>query len=199
MMVDGFNELSPSSSQISNEDVFNIDEEMEYSGITKDYSVNTTSSRVIENEENKVLSNEMIDLVLDYVSYKVGEGSNVTGIEKVDSTIQNCRNSGFKKSTILNYLVSSGYLDLNEGTENGESVEDSLSYIQSMLHQKSKYVPENLEEISLAVSSATKLFILELMANINKQLNESDLDKKVITTKHIYDAYISQKKLIPDL
>ncbi|OII70796.1 uncharacterized protein cubi_00941 [Cryptosporidium ubiquitum] len=198
-MEDGFDEISPSSSQISNEDVFNIEEEMEFSGLTKDYSINTSNSRVIENEESGILNNEMVDLVLDYVSYKVGEGSNATGIEKVDSTIQNCRNSGFKKSTILNYLVNSGYLDLNEGGENGESVEDSLSYIQSMLHQKSKYIPENVEEITLAVSSATKLFILELMGKINKQLNESSSNKKLITTKHIYDAYISQKKLIPDL
>ncbi|KAL3128945.1 hypothetical protein CHM_3g1320 [Cryptosporidium hominis] len=199
MVGDGFDELSPGSSQTSNEDVFNMDEEMEYSGAVKDYSMNTTSSRVVEKEDSGILSNEMVDLVLDYISYKAGEGSNVTGIEKVDSTIQNCRNSGFKKSIILSYLVSSGYLDLNEGVENGEPIEDSLSYIQSMLHQKSKYIPENIEEITLAVSSATKLFILELMAKINKQLNDSGSNKRVITTKHVYDAYISQEKLIPDL
>ncbi|KAH8585015.1 uncharacterized protein ELE39_000966 [Cryptosporidium sp. chipmunk genotype I] len=199
MMGDGFDELSPTSSQISNEDVFNMDEGIEYPGITKDYIMNTTSSRMVENEESGILSNEMVDLVLDYVSYRAGEASNVTGIERVDSTIQNCRNSGFKKSTILNYLVNSGYLNLSEGAENGEVAEDSLSYIQSMLHQKSKYIPENVEEITLAVSSATKLFILELMAKINKQLNNSGSKREVITTKHIYDAYTSQEKLIPDL
>lgn len=184
---------------MSNEDVFNMGEEVEYGGLTREYSLNTTSNRSVEGEESGVLSDEMVDLVLDYVSYKAGEVSNVTGVEKVDTTIQNCRNSGFKKSAVLSYLVSSGYLDLNEETEHGDSIEDSLSYIQSVLNQKTKCIPEHIEEITLALSAATKLFVLELMATVNKQLNEDQSNKKLITTKQIYDAFISQKKLIPDL
>lgn len=184
---------------MSNENVFNMDEEMEYEGLSREYSLNTTSNKSVESEDCGILSNEMADLVLDYVSYKVGEVSNVTGVEKVDNIIQNCRNSGFKKSAILSYLVSSGYLDLNEETEHGDSVEDSLSYIQSVLNQKTKCIPEHAEEMTLAISAATKLFVLELMTTVNKQLNNDHPNKRLITTKQIYDAFISQKKSIPEL
>ncbi|KAJ1609050.1 hypothetical protein OIY81_242 [Cryptosporidium canis] len=198
-MERGFDDLSPTSSQMSNEDVFNVDEEMEYSELTRGYGLGSAGSRTADGEDGGVLSNEMVDLVLDYVSYKMGEASNVTGVERVDTTIQNCRNSGFKKSAILDYLVNSGYLDLGEGGDGGDSIEDSLGYIQSMLHQKNKYIPEGVEELILGISSAAKLFVLELMAKVNKQLNNSQSGKKVITTKQIYDAFISQKKLIPEL
>ncbi|KAF7459149.1 hypothetical protein HWI79_268 [Cryptosporidium felis] len=205
-MRDGFENLSPTSSQASNEDVFDVnkevneeEEEAEYSDSIKEVNLGSNTVAGIETEETNLMSDEMVDLILDYVSYRVGEGSDVTGIEKVDGTIQNCRNSGFRKSAILGYLVDSGYLDLGDGNEGGESVEDSLSYIQSMLQHKSNYIPDHVEELVLVVSSATKLFILELMASINKMLNRGKSDKKVITVQHIYDAFLSQRKLIPEI
>lgn len=198
-MRSDFDELSPTSSQLSDDDIFDMDREIEYdTNMVNEYNTNMDTNNTIE-QENTLLNDQMIDLVLDYVSYKIGESSNVTGIEKIDLTIQNCRNSGFKRTGILSYLVNSGYIDLNENSENNETIEDSLSYIQSMLQHKTKYVSNNFEEISLVVSSVSKLFVLELMANVNRQMLKDQSNKKVITIQNIYDAFISQKSLIPDL
>ena len=99
-------------------------------------------------------------------------------------------------SEILDYLVSSGHVNLDNETDNNE---DSLSYIQSVLQQKSRYISENIEEIALVVSSVSKLFVLELMAKVNKQMNKDKTRSNVINANDIYNALTSQKDLIPNL
>lgn len=194
----GDDKVTEHSSSITNDDVFNIDEEIDYSCIVNDGS-NNSDLRISpgkKDETSELFNDEEIDLILDYVSVKASESSDVTGNAIIDSTIQNCRSSGFNVSEILDYLVSSGHVNLDNETDNNE---DSLSYIQSVLQQKSRYISENIEEIALVVSSVSKLFVLELMAKVNKQMNKDKTRSNVINANDIYNALTSQKDLIPNL
>ncbi|KAK6590105.1 hypothetical protein RS030_182709 [Cryptosporidium xiaoi] len=201
-MNDYNDKFTESSSNITNDDVFNIEEEIDYSYIVNDGNNGSDLKRSPEkkDENNELLNDEEIDLILEYVSVKASDSSEVTGDEVIDSTIQNCRSSGFDRSEILDYLISSGYVSFEN--ENDTS-EDSLSYIQSILQQKNRYIPSNIEEIALVVSSASKLFVLELMAKVNKQMNKDksngNKNANVINIQTIYNAFANQRDLIPNI
>ncbi|KAH8738631.1 hypothetical protein FG386_000626 [Cryptosporidium ryanae] len=194
--------LTELSSNITNDDMFNIEEEIDYSRIVNDGNNMSDVRRSPEKKEenNELLNDEEIDLILEYVSVKASESSEVTGNEVIDSTIQNCRSSGFDLSEVLDYLIGSGHVSFENESESNE---DSLSYIQSVLKQKNRYIPSNIEEIALVVSSVSKLFVLELMAKVNKQMNRDKRNNgsntNVINVHSIYNAFSSQKDLIPSV
>ncbi|EEA05221.1 uncharacterized protein CMU_042950 [Cryptosporidium muris RN66] len=149
-----------------------------------------------------------IDQILDYVSYYIDTPSNSIGIKHIDECIRRCRNVGFRRSSILNYLIQSGYIISSNYTTHEDSIEDSLSYIQSMLQNK-RSIPKYNEELVIVISAVAKLFILEIMTIINKQLKLEDIKKNndnnnnnselIIVPAHIQNAFSVHKFKIPKL
>ncbi|KAL7065856.1 hypothetical protein ACR3K2_37070 [Cryptosporidium serpentis] len=147
-----------------------------------------------------------IDQILDYVSYYIDTPSNSIGIKYIDECIRRCRNVGFRRSSILSYLIQSGYIISSNYTNNEDSIEDSLSYIQSMLQNK-RSIPKYNEELIIVISAVAKLFILEIMTIINKQLKIENIKKNnndnnselIIVPAHIQNAFSIHKFKIPKL